>query len=53
MGARDNEESSISATIQFRYEFRGINSFHGGRVVTPPNYTLVVCYSLGYNLSQI
>ena len=30
MGARDNDESSVSTAIQFRYEFRGRNSFKGG-----------------------
>ena len=37
MGARDNDESSVSVTIQFRYEFRGRSSFKrgGGGIVTP------------------
>ena len=35
MGARGNNESSVSVTFLFRYEFRGRNYFKGERAVTP------------------
>ena len=34
LGAKIDNEGIIPATLQFRYEFRGRNSFKGGRIVT-------------------
>ena len=42
LGARSNYESIILATLRNRYEFRGRNSFKGGKSCNTPNYTLVV-----------
>ena len=30
LGTRINNEGTVSATLRFRYEFRGRNSFKGG-----------------------
>ena len=43
LGTRIDTKGTVPITLQFRYEFRGGNSFKGGeKSCNTPNYTLVV-----------